>query len=434
MSGFGGSGWGGGPWGGILSSFVTPTIDVTVSDTITILSDDISYNTPLRVSQAVALSLLSVRVDFSQAVDPTYPPLSLISNYTIPGLVVTGVTIFSPTQVVLQTTPAQLAITYVVTVGDAVSLNGDFLGADDSAAFNGFVVVPTFFAGAESPIKVEVRFSTAMLVNAALTNPASYSLVATDGGAVVPISSVTISEATPKTRVTLHLGANLVSKNYYALVLSNTILSLVGSNVSPNMYIFQWADMTQPVFITPLEVPIRDFSGEIRGGLLGEPDGQVFFSPAFEDVSAQSTIQLEEVSVCTKAFDTYEVPSIPDPIPLMTFSRGITSVIGPTSVLWATAERLGQARLNVSLKQVDALPQAYDSPCYGTLVETIDITKASFLNDIRWNMFPGTTVFQTASNLTSIGPGPTSRVTLESPKIEKGDNVDITETLTVQRL
>ena len=424
MSGFAGSGWGEGPWGGSTLDDVSSgsTIDVVSGDTLTITD---SYSVPLRVQDAVGTTKFSVRVDFSQDLDITYPALSLTSNYTIPGLTVLSVTILSLSQVLLATTPAQLPIIYTVTVGDAVSLNGDILGVDDHADFNGFILIPTFLAGAESSTKVELIFSTAMTVNSALTSTASYKIQATDGDAIIPILSAAVSGPLPRQRVTLILGTPLTSKQYYAVTVANTVTDVLGLNVVPNMYIMQWADMTQPVFIAPLEIPVKDFSGEIHGGLLGNPDGQVFFSPAFETVGATSTIELEQLSVCTKAYDEYTIPAPPDPIPLMTFSPGSQSVIGPSTVLWAPAWRLGQVQMTLGRNEVDQIQSANDGPVYGTLVETIDITRASFLNDSRWSTFPGSIAFRTADNKTSIGPGPTSLRTLDWPKIVIGDEIDI---------
>jgi hypothetical protein len=57
------------------------------------------------------------------------------------------------------------------------------------------------------------------------------------------------------------------------------------------------------------------------------------------------------------------------------------------------------------LAPVDGAPE-------GLLVEPIDITRAAFLNDARWRLFPGAGgslgVFRTADNATPIGAGPTT--------------------------
>jgi hypothetical protein len=436
-----GDGWGDFAWGGYVVSLPLTgggvVYDVGVADTIAVTDPGASYDTPLRVSDAVAPSGITVRVDFSQDLDTSYAPLLDPSNYTIPGLTVTNVTVFSPFQVLLDTTPPQSAILYTVTVGTALSINGDSLGPDDSADFDGFVLVPTFIAGAESWDKVEVVFSTAMQVDSALTSPSSYSLKSTDGLATIPISSVALSGPTPCHRVTLTLGSPLRSKEFYALVVSPSVVSVLGITVVPNTYILQWADMTVARGIAPIEIPIKDFSGEVRGGILGSPDGQVFFSPALETAPDQSTIELERVSVCTRAYDVYEFPNPPDPQPLYTFGPGTpASLLGSGSVMWAPAERLGQAHQNLFDRHAEALLPTVDSPAYAKLVETIDITRASFNNDARWKTFPGNgaIVFKTAGNLTFIGPGPTTEITVDGPSLQVGDVVSFEDSVDTVRV
>jgi hypothetical protein len=155
------------------------------------------------------------------------------------------------------------------------------------------------------------------------------------------------------------------------------------------------------------------FSGEVSGGLLGQPLGQIYFSPALETAIANSSVEVDEVSLCTRAWDQYTFPELPDPPILYTFSVGETSVIG--NVLWAPAERLGLAQVILHDLRQETMPAAVDGPADATLVETIDITRASFLNDERWKLYDGggATVFSTADNLTPIGPGPTTNINLQ---------------------
>lgn len=302
--------------------------------------------------------------------------------------------------------------------------------------FVGVQQIPAFIVGAQSPTKVEVVFSVAMSIDSNFTNPARYTLRATEAGTVIPITSVTVSGTAPLRRATLHLGASLESKEYYSLVVAPSIVSLTGDPSDPDIYIFQWSDMTTPVFVAPLEIPIRDFSGEVTGGLLGNPDGQVFFTPAYETVGGDSTIELESVSVCTRAYDEYHIPDPPDPIPLLTWAPGVTTVSGSSSVLWAPADRLGLPSITLALLPEDIVQPANDFAVEALLVEPIDITKAGFLNDARWKTFPatGATVFRTASNLTFIGPGPTTPVNLDWPKIVLSDNFPITDQVVVNIL
>ncbi len=431
MTGFGGSGWGLDSWGG---NGGTPHLlfEVFVDDAC-LVTDDVEYAAPLRVAHATSLSLYLVRVRFSHEIDITFLPFSDPTNYTIPGLLVVGVTLFGVDTVILNTTPAQSDLLYTVTVAQGRSLNGDLLGSDNSANFLGFALIPSFIAGAISATQVDLIFSTEMNPDAAFTSPGSYTIQGGPGGAIVPILSVTISGGVPIRRVTIRLAAPLQSMGTYAAVVSSAVTSILGQIVFPDTYLFKWADMSRPTQGVPLEIPIEDFSGEVTGGILGSPAGQVFFSPAYEAVGATSTIELESVSVCTRAFDQYEFPSLPDPPSLYTFGPGVSSVLSSGFILWTPAEKLGLFKSRLSnLGLEDVLPKIYDSstgqlespigdnPAIATLSETIDITRASFLNDSRWKTFPGTgaAVFMTADNMTPIGSGPTTIRSLSIPGID----------------
>jgi len=473
---YGISGWGGGAWGNGAES--SPIRDVIIDETLAI-TDAIIRTVPLRVTQAVPPSPFTVKVTFSDELNISYPPLIDPANYTIPGLTVTGVVVVSNTQVLLTTTPAQTNILYTVTVAQAESAMGDLLGPDNSAIFLGFSVSPSFVAGAESPTKIELVFSNTMLVNGAFTNPANYTLTRVTGSVPITILSVTPSGPTPIRRATLLIDTPLISKEYYAIVVSDNVRTILDLSLDPDTEIFQWADLTRPRNGLPLEIPIKDFSGEVTGGILGDPDGQVFFTPAYDTVTADSTIELEELSVCTRAYDEYHFPNPPDPPPLFTFSPGRNSgLVGPTNVLWAPAPRLGQAKLNLRDRHDDVFnPPIYnnvsgmlespiaDTPATAVLEEPIDITKASFLNDPRWilggsleasssgagsamlentvsvaesvtveRFAPGFTVtwtvpvpklFTTAANLSSIGPGPTQNLKLSrNPRLDVRDVTD----------
>jgi len=250
-----------------------------------------------------------------------------------------------------------------------VDLGTDPVNLSDSGFVN--PPTPTFMAGAEGPMKVGVVFSLPM--SAAALTSTNYTLVEIEGGANVPLDSVQYAGSGSAYKVDLLVSRPLHTKEFYALKLGALIVSTDGIAPLETTYIFQWADMTTALKGRPLEIPIQNFSGEVTGGILGNPDGLVFFSPAYEPVVDTSTIEVAEVSVCTKAFDEYHLPDIPD-------------------------------------------PTDDDNSAVGTLVEPIDITRAGFLNDGRWRTYPpgvGQTTFTTASNLTSIGPGPTDSFTLE---------------------
>lgn len=484
--GFGGDGWADVPWGGSEVDIVGQLIDVlaldavsvTDSPTVTVfrasidtlgIDDSVGYDTPLRVEGAFAPTPLNVTVIFSNRLDLSYAPLSQASNYTIPGLTVTAAAPITDTEVLLTTTPAQQDILYTVTVAQAVSFNGDALGSDNSAEFLGFVSALTFLVGAQSTTQVQVVFSAAMQTDPNFFTPTNYTIHEAEGSDPVTVLSVAASGDEPLRRATLQLGTALKSKEYYALTVSPLVKSVIGRSADPDTFIFQWGDMTGAAHGRPLEIPIKDFTGEVSGGILGTPDGQVFFSPALlQAVTATSTLEVEEVSVCSLAFDQYTFPVVPDPIPLYTFSKGVPSVIGPTSVLWAPAARLGQAQFTLSPSFADFLDLAvFDGPASGVLAETIDITSGGFLNDRRWVMGgsyssssvsgknitasdtlsviesltverlapgftatrtnPAPSIFRIANNLSPIGPGPTVPVKLGDPEIKLIDFLSITD-------
>lgn len=321
-------------------------------------------------------------------------------------------------------------VVFDVLVEDAVDTN--------SEVFIGLQQIPTVIAAAQSPTKIEVVFSIAMSIDSNFISADNYTITTAEGSIQIPVLSVTPSGPLPLRRATLEIGVELDSKEYYFLTVSQTILSLTGDPANPRLAKFQWMDMTAPVFRGPLVIPIKDFSGEVRGGILGNPDGQVFFSPAYDTVGSTSTIELEQVSVCTKAFDEYHLPNPPDPTPLLTWGPGIKSVIGPGAVLWAPADRMGLPRMDLTDHPNDDFIPPFDFNIEAVLVETIDITKGGgFLNDVRWATFPapgGKTVYKTANNLSSIGPGPTTPLKLDWPKIFLNDVSTVTDQVIINAL
>jgi hypothetical protein len=389
-----GSGWGSSPWGGDSPLVQSNPVfyDVAVEDSISML-DVVSIGTyDILVSDTISItSTISVNLK------------DVVVSDTIAITTDTNTGIFD------------------VGVNDSIVLTADI--------FVGLAQIPAFFVAAQSPTKVEVVFSVTMSVDSNFLSAASYTITQVEGSIQIPVLSAVASGPLPIRRVTLEVGVPLESKRYYFLTVGTTVISLTGDSSSPDYARFQWKDQTAPVFIAPLEIPIRDFSGEIHEGILGQPDGLVFFSPALEDVSSTSTIELEQLSVCTRAYDSYEMPNPPDPTPLFTWGPGITAVVGSTSVLWAPHDRLGLPMMNLQYDVKDKFEPAYDLNLSAVLVETIDITKGGFLNDPRWKTFPATsaTVFTTAANQTSIGPGPTTSVNLDWPKIYLGDSFPMTD-------
>lgn len=412
----GGGGFGGGPFGG--APFGGSLLDEgTLSETLT-LTENLTVVLVLKLKGATALSPYLVELEFSHDLDPGFAAHTNPANYAIvPPLTVFGASLGPAANVVRLQTEEQAPGIYTVTVGSAQSADGDALGAAyRTAAFAGFGISPTFFAAAQSPTKVMLTFSTSMTEDAELTDASNYEIRDLQGNPVA-VSSVTTQGPSPISRVTLTLGASLDAQKYYVAEVDPSVKTSTGLSMSPATDIFQWQPMQNPINVGPLVIPLDNFSGEVSGGLLGQPAGLVFFSPALDVSVTDSTIQVDEVSLCTRAYDVYEFPEPIDPPTLFTFSAtgpGATAVIGPTTALWSSAERQGLARVNLTDSQEETMPAATDGPADATLVEPIDITRAGFLNDDRWVLYDGVgTSFITADNLTPIGPGPTTNINLQ---------------------
>lgn len=430
--GFGGGPFGGGPWGGAAplggqSADVSETLvrsdaliilqtgSVTVSETI-ILTESATGVVPFGVVSAIALSPFSVRVFFTENIDPAFPPNFDPANYTIAGLTITAVAEAPTSDSLVLATSEQGPFIYTVVVSANVKAqSGGFIGPTNSTIFAGWPIQPTFFATGQSRTRVQLTFSTAMLQNADYTNPASYTL--TDMNAqVVPITAATAVGPTPNRRLALDLGAELVPGGYYVVTIVNpAVIALNTLPVVPNYDLFQWNESPRPIGTTPIFIRISDFTGEVSGGLLSQPAGQVFFSPSLEAPAPNSSIQVDEISVCTRAFDVYTPPGPLDPPPLYTFGEAVTATLG-NAVLWAPFDKLLGASINLEDHPSDTLGPYSDGPATATLEEPLDITFLSLLNNSFWTLFDGVgTPFITANNLAPIPPGPPPTVIVLQP-------------------
>ncbi len=364
------------------------------------------------VVAAVSLSEILVRVDFSAALDPFHPQNFNAFNYVIGGLTVVAAAPYGSHSVILQTsiqTPGDYLVEVNTTPERIQAIEGDYLDeAHATASFEGVPVKATFRAAAQSSRKVRLEFSESMTIDSVVTDPLNYQLRRVDG---VPTTISAVEQTGPDTtRLQLTLAQDLTPMGYYNVQIGALVKSEAGHAVSPDRASFRW----KRVIPRPIRVAFDSFSGEVTGGLLGSPAGQVFLSPAYGASAANSKIQVDRVSVCTRAYDVYRPPVVPDPQPLFTFPGrpGSSSLIGALGgVLLASAYRLGQAEMHLADLREDALSAPVDGPAEGLLSETIDITRASFLNDDRWRIFPATGAslgaFRTADNQTLIGPGPT---------------------------
>jgi hypothetical protein len=408
MGGFGSSSWGGGPWGG--SSAASGLTPVAIVEAVT-LTEGVTVTLPLRLVGVVSLGAYAIEAFFSHNLDFTYPALLSTSNYTAPGLTISAVTMGTTPKSVRIITSEQASLTYTLTATAAVSTAGDPLGAAyHTASFSGINIQPTFFATAQSRTKITLNFSTAMLQNAAFGSASSYSVADLNGNAVA-IVSATPSGPAPIQQVTLALGAELDAGGYYVVTLVSLLVQTVGGLlVYPSTDMFQWAEASSSTLVGPIQIAISSFSGEVSGGLLGQPLGQVFFSPALDVSAANSIIQVDEVSVCTRAYDVYTLPSIPDPNPLTTFgaNQPYRTVLN-REVLWASAARLGQARLDLADSQEETFLPPVEGVCTAVLHEVFDQTKVALLNVDNWVLFDGVgTSFICADNSAPVGPGATT--------------------------
>lgn len=406
--GFGGGSWGGGSWGGSDPSGPAP---FTGSETVT-LSEGLTVTLPLLVVSATALTPGLVEVTFSHSLDPSFAANFTASNYSIsPSLAVIAAVPGSGPNTVFLATTEQGPTNYTLTVTTGRSIPGDLLQpSSQTANFLGFASLPRFFATAQSKRKVVLIFSTTMSSGPANSNPANYSIQDLNGNAV---AITAVDNQVSNQRASLTLGADLTPGGYYVATVNGSVTTSLGLTLTPRSDLFQWASMEAPVTTGPITIPFASFSGEVTSGLLGQPEGLLFFSPALNVAAANSVIQIEEVSMCTRAFDSYEFPQPLDPPILFTFG-GPPGNLGPSTVLWAPPDRLGLVAITLSDRHTETMPAAEDGPADATLVEPIDITRAAFLNDVRWHLYDGTaTSFITADNLTPIGPGPTVNINLQ---------------------
>lgn len=430
--GFGGGNWGNNPFGAFGGG---PAFSETLSETVPVIEslsslagyvetlaeavsvvEALSILFPIKVVAAEAPTPFTVRVFFSAPLDPFFAPNFDPANYTIAGLTVTEAFPGIDPNTVLLVTTEQGPFTYTVVAASAQSATGDTLDPlHDSADFPGFPVAPTFFATAQSRRKVQLTFATAMVQNLAYTSTVSYLLTDIDGNPI-PLVSATPVGPTPNQRLDLVPATDLVPGGYYVVtIVSVQVRTLIADFlITPNADIFQWKETPRPVPTIPIVLSISAFSGEVSGGLLGQPLGQVFFSPSLDLAAPNSAIQVDSISVCTKAFDTYTPPSPPDPSPLYTFSAGGPSGTLGGAVLFTTFDRLLGAKLNLSIEPTDSFAPAVTGPAVAILQEVFDPAFISLLNNSFWTMFNGSgNPFITANNLAPIPPGPTQVIILE---------------------
>jgi hypothetical protein len=406
MAGFG-SEYSGLPWGGAsseegveigVSETLTQTeqattlqaTDLFVSDTIT-CTELVGATSLVRVMGAVAIMITRVKVTFDQPLDSGYAPNTDPSNYTIPGLTVFGAALDVGGTFVTLTTSTQSASSYIVTVTAARTVGGDTLNpAATTATFFGFSASPYFYATAQSRTRVAVKFSQQPLVNSSLTDPSSYRVWDLNYQEV-PVLGAEVTGPSPYMRVQLTLGAELDALGYYVVWVGPQVETQTGRTYYPDTYVVQWGE--EQALLRgpgPIDLPFEAFSGEVEGGFLGSPAGQVFFSPALEVAAGGSEIEVESVECCTQAYDKYQIPpSIPlMGIPLSTWApTAVHSVISGIHQLgnrtWAPFPDFGDAALNVGDHRADTKAAPVDGRAVAVLTEVLDPIQDQWVLDYR---------------------------------------------------
>lgn len=451
MPGFGGT-YGGVPWGGqeadaaldpVLASesigvsegvHISPAEPAQVAETLTssaavvltygqvvTVQDTLAQNTTVaaldhvRVTGALSINAYRVQVDFTIPLDPNYIPNTLAANYVIPGLTVSAV-ILDPTGLfVTLTTSAQTTNLYTVTVQQAQDPSGLVLDpAFRTAQFFGYSA-GSYIGAAQSTTKVVLLFSSTLGAAGPTQDAANYrvwDLLDQPIGVV----SATLSGPTPYVRVTLQLAQALEPLAYYVVKVGAAVQSDTGRAYVPDTQVIQC-----PRGPDSYALPFALFSGEVNGGLLGTPAGQVFFSPALEFAVQGSEIEVEEVKCCTKAFDSYVVPRGIDlagpalmtwgaQIPDNTLFSGIHQLESKT---WAPFPCMGDASLNIADNRSDSLAVPVSGRAVAVLAEVLDPSRGSRTNGF-WTTGPagGANRFIIADNLTPIGPGSSQTIVL----------------------
>lgn len=269
--------------------------------------------------------------------------------------------------------------------------------------------MPTYRAVPVAPTRIRLVFSEAMRPDAQLTDPLNY-LIREPVGSVLTVASVQV-EGNPAAPLSVVLVCphGLRFAGLYGIRVSPNVRSLAALlPLDPDYHDFQW-------FGKPLEmrVPIGHFSGEVSGGILGAPNGLVFFSPALSAPAANSAIQVDSVTTCTRASDVYSFPEPPDPPVLYTFGGPATYT--NEAVCFAPPNRLSEAWWTIEDHREDTYGGAATSNCRSTLHERWDPTRVSLTNNPYWEVFSPASPhpFITADNLTPIPPGATSFRLLE---------------------
>lgn len=183
--------------------------------------------------------------------------------------------------------------------------------------------------------------------------------------------------------------------------------------------------------------------------LFGDPDGLVFFSPSLVPGGApNSTIQVEEISACTTAYDSYIFPQPIDPKPMYTHGGSLVPTVNPSllnsAALFVEFYRMAEAKHTIRDTSRDTLPPPIDIDVSMVLKQMWPPLRVGLLNSPGWTLFDGIASppfdFVTADNLSPF-PAPTSGVThhfinpseilslVETPGVVLGTSPNVSETI-----
>lgn len=363
----------------------------------------------LGLLQAYSLGPTSVGLRFATPLDPTHGSTLNPASYSIPGLTVLGVQFLYPDVLRLITTP-QSWLLYVVTVDPPVR-NISYLPIEIDqrvGTFTGYALTPALTGNAISSTRIQILVTDDLLLNAALSDPSSYQVISETGLVLTVIAVFPRTFEGITKRIDLDVATPLIPLKPYRVVLGSGIQTTDGRAFVPPETTVVWRP--KPLVVA---AAIADFSGEVQGGLFGTPAGQVFFSPSLEAPAPTSAIQVDDLSVCSRAYEVYAPPVPVDPMPLRTFGTfnpGETN--NPAFVLWAPFPRLQETKFDLVQRENDPYAGAVDGRCVAVLEEPLDPAFISLLNVPYWQTF-GTGVlnpFKTANNLAPIPPGSTTTV------------------------
>jgi len=231
------------------------------------------------------------------------------------------------------------------------------------------------------------------------------------------------------------------NKTQHAVQLTETIPFIEKLNITKNpdgrstveMSLSEAVLLQEGLDVLP-DLPVASVDPGVRS-LFGNPEGLVFFSPSLKTGgAATSSIQVDKVDTCTQAFDKYTFPQPVDPPPLFTHGGGVVPTPVATnlntSILFAGFYRLGEAKLNLSDAEEDALPPPIDIGATFTLTQVHLPEDVSLLNATTWVLFDGNPsppyAFTTADNLS---PFPPSVTTLRRHYINPAEILHLTESL-----